>query len=95
MTVKLDSGKGRAPLWTIIALAVTIILAIVGWVRASEREKSNAEHRILENKIDVVTEGAKDREQRLRTVEQAVITFSEGMKEMAKSQERIEKKIGF
>lgn len=47
MTVQLSKGRAPAPLWTIIGLCVTILLAVAGLAWGLVKETSDAEHMVM------------------------------------------------
>jgi len=76
MTVHIKEGRATIPLWAAIALAISVIMAAVGWVALASEKANNAQHEVLHQQIEA-------EDARLVNVEKAVEAIPQIQKDVA------------
>jgi hypothetical protein len=59
MTVHISEGNAKVPLWAVICLIVTILLAAVGWVALATDKANESEHKAISDRVSVVEQATK------------------------------------
>jgi peptidoglycan hydrolase CwlO-like protein len=98
MTVQLHPGKATVPIWTVVVLCVTILIAVVGWIIALTSKASDAEHKTIVQSVMTLDNfvqtknAAQDAD--LKEQGTAVTQIQKDIEYIKASVTRIERKIG-
>lgn len=100
MTVQFKDGRGTLPLWGLITLIVTVVIAAGSIAFAAQAKASSADHTAIVQKVDdqqlrITAADVRDadKENRLRSVEGVVIQLKADTDYIKKAVERIERKL--
>jgi hypothetical protein len=98
MTVQVHPGKATVPIWAVVTLCITILIAVVGWIIALTSKVSDAEHKAIVQSVMTLDNfvqtknAAQDAD--LKEQGTAVTQIQKDIEYIKASVTRIERKIG-
>ena len=89
MTMGVDRGRAQIPVWTAVAVIISILLAVGGVTFGAVSKAADADHRMLSMQIDAAAQAGADRENRLRALEQGMAAIKAQYEKLEEQNQRI------